>query len=67
MRVIKVGAGGGEIDWHDALKDLRADDVLLLEPGFYNLPQGITLADITIKGTGTLPEDTTILGYVSVS
>ncbi|MBN7276939.1 hypothetical protein [Lactobacillus acetotolerans] len=67
MRVIKVGAGGGEIDWHDALKDLRADDVLLLEPGFYDLPQGITLADITIKGTGTLPEDTTILGYVSVS
>lgn len=66
-RIIKVGAGGGEIDWHDALKDLRADDVLLLEPGFYELPQGITLADITVKGTGSSPSDTTILGYISVA
>ncbi|WEV37351.1 hypothetical protein [Lactobacillus sp. ESL0677] len=66
-RLIKVGAGGGEISWHEALKDLRADDVIFLEPGFYELPQGITLADITIKGTGSLPEDTTILGYVNVA
>lgn len=66
-RIIKVGAGGGETDWHEALKDLRADDVLLLEPGFYQLPQGITLADITIKGMGASPDDTTILGYVSVA
>lgn len=66
-RIVKVGAGGSEIDWHEALKDLRADDVLLLEPGFYQLPQGITLTDITLKGMGAAPEDTTILGYISVS
>ncbi|BDR60074.1 hypothetical protein [Lactobacillus xylocopicola] len=65
-RLIKVGAGGGEINWHDALKDMQADDVLFLEPGFYELPQGRYLADITIKGTGNLPEDTTILGSVNV-
>ncbi|WEV71202.1 hypothetical protein OZY43_01880 [Lactobacillus sp. ESL0785] len=66
-RLIKVGAGGGEISWHEALKDLCADDVLFLEPGFYELPQGITLADITIKGTGNLPEDTTILGHIDIA
>ncbi len=65
-RLVRVGAGGKEISWHAALKDLRADDVLLLEPGFYELPTGIYLSDITIKGTGNLPEDTTILGYVNV-
>lgn len=66
-RIIKVGAGGSEIDWHEALKDLRADDVLLIEPGFYQLPQGLELTDITLKGMGATPEDTTILGYISTS
>ncbi len=66
-RIVKVGGGGGEHDWHDALKDLRGDDVLMLEPGFYELPQGVTLTDVTIKGMGTVPEDTVILGYISVS
>lgn len=66
-RIIKVGGGGDEIGWHAALKDLRADDVLLLEPGFYDLPQGLTLADLTIKGMGSNPEDTTILGYLALA
>lgn len=65
-RIIKIGAGGNELAWRQALKDLRADDVLLLEPGFYELPQGKNLADVTIKGMGVNPEDTTILGYLSV-
>ena len=65
-RLVRVGAGGKEISWHNALNDLRADDVLLLEPGFYEIPAGIFLSDITIKGTGNLPEDTTILGYLNV-
>ena len=66
-RIIKVGAGGDELDWHRALKDLRADDVIMLEPGFYELPQGLTLTDITFKGMGSSPEDTTILGYIGIS
>ena len=66
-RLVKVGAGGSEIGWHEALKDLRADDVLLLEPGFYELPQDTLFSDITVKGTGSLPEDTTILGYVNIA
>lgn len=66
-RLVKVGAGGSEIGWHEALKDLRADDVLLLEPGFYELPQDTLFSDITVKGTGSLPEDTTILGDVNIA
>ena len=66
-RLVKVGASIEETNWHEALKDLRTDDVLLLEPGFYDLPQGILFSDITIKGTGTLPEDTTILGCINVA
>lgn len=66
-RIIRVGGSSSSVSWHEALKDLRADDVLMLGPGYYYLPQGITLTDITIKGTGSLPEDTTIYGYISVS
>ncbi|MDD6421167.1 MAG: hypothetical protein PUF91_07155, partial [Lactobacillus delbrueckii] len=66
-RIIRVGGSSSETSWHEALKDLRADDVLMLGPGFYYLPQGLTLTDITIKGTGSVPEDTTIEGYISVS
>lgn len=66
-RLVSVGAGGGEISWHEALKDLRADDVLLLEPGFYELPAQTLFANITIKGTGSIPEDTTILGSVNLA
>lgn len=66
-RIIRVGGSSSETSWHEALKDLRADDVLMLGPGFYHLPQGMTLTDITIKGTGSVPEDTTIDGYLSVS
>lgn len=66
-RIIRVGGSSSEVSWHEALKDLRADDVLMLGLGFYYLPQGLTLTDITIKGTGSVPEDTTITGYISVS
>lgn len=66
-RIIRVGGSSSATSWHEALKDLRADDVLMLGPGFYHLPQGLTLTDITIKGTGSIPEDTTIDGYISVS
>lgn len=66
-RLVSIGAGGGEVSWHDALKDLRADDVLLLEPGFYELPKGTVFANITLKGTGGLPEDTTILGSIDIA
>ncbi len=66
-RIVRVGAGGGEISWQAALKDLRGDDLLMLAPGFYELPQGIMLTDVTIKGTGGMPEDTTIIGYIEVS
>ena len=47
-RIIRVGGSSSSVSWHEALKDLRADDVLMLGPGYYYLPQGITLTDITI-------------------
>lgn len=66
-RLVKVGSGGNEVTWHKAMLDLRADDVLLLQPGFYILPQGKELTDITIKGLGVNPEDTTITSNFVVS
>lgn len=66
-RIVKVGAGGGKVEWKDALKDIKADDVLMLEPGFYVLEQGLDVANITIKGTGSSPEDTVIEGYFSLN
>ena len=29
-RIIRVGGSSSETSWHEALKDLRADDVLML-------------------------------------
>lgn len=65
-KLVKVGARGGGVEWKDALKDIQADDVLLLEPGFYKLEQGIQICDLTIKGTGSSPEDTVIEGNFSL-
>lgn len=62
-RIITVGTSADETSWQAALQDLRADDVILLEPGFYDLPHGIDVANITIKGLGSLPEETTIFGF----
>lgn len=65
-RFVKVGTGGGETTWHRAMLDLRPGDVLLLEPGFYALPQGKMLADVTIKGLGASTEDTRITSFFQV-
>lgn len=65
-RLVKVGARGGGIEWKEALKNVQADDVLLLEPGYYKLEQGMQVCDLTIKGTGSSPEDTIIEGNFSL-
>lgn len=62
-RIITVGSSADEVSWQVALQDLQTDDVLLLEPGFYDLPHGLDVANITLKGLGALPEETTIFGY----
>lgn len=62
-RLIKVGSGGDEIEWKDALNNIQPDDVLLLEPGYYRIEPGFDVNDLTIKGTGSSPEDTVIEGY----
>ncbi|MBP2058420.1 hypothetical protein J2Z60_001599 [Lactobacillus colini] len=61
-KLVKVGARGDGIEWKYALKNVQADDVLLLEPGYYKLEQGMQVCDLTIKGTGSSPEDTIIDG-----
>ncbi|MDO4912883.1 MAG: hypothetical protein Q3960_04965 [Lactobacillus sp.] len=63
-RIVEVGSGSGKISFKAAINQLEADDLLLLSPGFYELPQGAMLSDVTIKGTGTSPEDTTIFGFM---
>lgn len=65
-KLVKVGARGGGVEWKDALKNVQTDDVLLLEPGFYKLEQGMEVCDLTIKGTGSSPEDTIIEGNFSL-
>lgn len=50
--------------WPAILKELVPDDVLLLEPGYYELPRsGFSAVNVTIKGLGTMPEDTTLAGF----
>lgn len=62
-RLVKVSARGDGIDWKSAIKNLKPDDVLLLAPGFYELDQGLEVNNITIKGTGSTPDETKISGF----
>ncbi|QNQ80902.1 hypothetical protein [Lactobacillus sp. PV034] len=62
-RLVKVGSAGDEVEWKEALKNIQPDDVLLLEPGYYQIEPGFNVVDLTIKGTGSSPEDTVIEGY----
>lgn len=64
-RIVKVGSHA--LSWREALKDLRGDDLLLLTPGYYEVPNDLSLADVTIKGTGTAPEETVLLGSLKLS
>lgn len=65
-RLVKVGVRGHAVNWKQALKELQADDVLLLAPGYYQLPQGLDVTDLTIKGTGASPEDTVIESFFTL-
>lgn len=50
--------------WPEILGELIPDDVLLLAPGYYELPKrGFSAVNVTIKGLGTTPEDTTLVGF----
>ncbi|MFQ3625838.1 hypothetical protein U2F58_09925 [Lactobacillus johnsonii] len=62
-RLVKVSGRGDGTTWKSALKDLQPDDVLLLAPGFYELDRGLEVNNITIKGTGSTPEETVINGF----
>lgn len=64
MRLIKVSQDPRDLSWEQALDQLEDDDVLMLAPGFYQIPFGKKLKNIMIKGTGTAPDMTTLVGTV---
>lgn len=64
MRLIKVSQDPRDLSWEQALDQLEDDDVLMLAPGFYQIPFGKKLKNIVIKGTGTAPDMTTLVGTV---
>lgn len=64
MRLIKVSQDPRDLSWEQALDQLEDDDVLMLAPGFYQIPFGKKLKNIVIKGAGTAPDMTTLVGTV---
>lgn len=64
MRLIKVSQDPRDLSWEQALDQLEDDDVLMLAPGFYQIPFGKKLKNIVIKGMGTAPDMTTLVGTV---
>ena len=64
MRLIKVSQDPRDLSWEQVLDQLEDDDVLMLAPGFYQIPFGKKLKNIVIKGTGTAPDMTTLVGTV---
>lgn len=67
MRLIKVSQDPRDLSWEQALDQLEDDDVLMLAPGFYEIPFGQKLNNIVIKGTGTAPDMTVLVGQVVLS
>lgn len=64
MRLIKVSQDPRDLSWDQALDQLEDDDVLMLAPGFYEIPFGQKLKNIVIKGTGTAADMTVLVGTV---
>ena len=64
MRLIKVSQDPRDLSWEQALDQLEDDDVLMLAPGFYEIPFGQKLKNIVIKGTGTAADMTVLVGTV---
>lgn len=64
MRLIKVSQDPRDLSWEQALNQLEDDDVLMLAPGFYEIPFGQKLNNIVIKGTGTAADMTVLVGTV---
>ena len=56
-RAIQVGKGFMKHTFEEAMSLSRAGDVLVLDPGKYNYPDGIVPSDITIRGNGDKAED----------
>ena len=46
MRLIKVSQDPRDLSWEQALDQLEDDDVLMLAPGFYEIPFGQKLKNI---------------------
>lgn len=66
MRLIKVSQDPRDLSWEQALDQLEDDDVLMLAPGFYEIPFGQKLKNIVIKGTGTAADMTVLVGQVTL-
>lgn len=66
MRLIKVSQDPRDLSWEQALDQLEDDDVLMLAPGFYEIPFGQKLNNIVIKGTGTAADMTVLVGQVTL-
>lgn len=65
-RIIRVGQNKGEKQWSQVVENMRNDDFILLSPGYYEIPEGAKFANVTIKGTGGVPEDTTLSGHITL-
>lgn len=56
-RAIQVGKGFMKHTFEEAMSLSRPGDVLVLDPGKYNYPDGIVPSNITIRGNGSKAED----------
>ena len=56
-RAIQVGKGFMKHTFEEAMSLSRSGDVLVLDPGKYNYPDGIVPSNITIRGNGSKAED----------
>ena len=56
-RAIQVGKGFMKHTFEEAMSLSRSGDVLVLDPGKYNYPDGIVPSNITMRGNGSKAED----------
>lgn len=64
-RAISVGKGFGKKDLHEAITQSQVGDVIVLDPGVYDFPNGYVINNLRMVGNGAKPTDVQLNGYFS--
>lgn len=66
-KLISVGSGFGKKSFHEAITSSKAGDVILLDPGEYNFPNGFNINNLKMIGNGSKATDVRLNGHFTTA